>query len=350
MRKLAISEARYRNVVEAQSDFILRVDPAGKISFVNEAYCRRIGRQRQDLLGMRLTDFIVLSPEDRKAYEALFVDLTPDNPISQTEIGSTSPNGRILHTHWTDSGIFDEGGNLVELQSVGRDITEEKQIAEALAASEERYRNVVEAQTEYVVRFNARGRMSFANDAYCRLVGKTKEELLGPDWHYMDAYDPDHRAGFEEIIGRVSPANPVRHTDATGRLRDGRIVHIGWTDRGMFDADGRLLEILAVGRDVTDQKRALEALEASEQRYRSVVETQTEFVIRQKPDGHLTFVNEAYCRASGMTREQLLDPNWCDFDRLADEERARLLVYLAQLTPENPPGPSNCATLTPGST
>lgn len=338
MRKLAISEARYRNVVEAQSDFILRVDPAGKISFVNEAYCRRIGRQRRDLLGMRLTDFIVLSPEDRKAYEALLVDLTPDNPISQTEIRSTTPDGRVLHTHWTDSGIFDEGGNLVELQSVGRDITEQKRIAEALAESEERYRNVVEAQTEYVVRFDARGRMSFANDAYCRLVGKTKEELLSPGWHYMDSYDPDHGAGFEEIIGRLSPANPVRHTDAWGRLRDGRIVHIGWTDRGMFDADGRLLEIQAVGRDVTEQKRALEALEASEERYRSVVETQTELVVRQRPDGSLTFVNEAYCRSSGMTREELLDPDWCDFDRLPDDERERLEAYLARLTPDNPTG------------
>ncbi|MFI0847990.1 PAS domain S-box protein [Mesorhizobium sp. IMUNJ 23232] len=338
MRKLAASEARYRNVVEVQSDFILRVDPSGRISFVNDAYCRRIGRQRENLLGMRLTDFIVLSPEDRKAYEALFVTLTPDNPISQTEIRSTSPDGRVLHTHWTDCGIFDDGGKLVEIQSVGRDVTEQKRIAEALAASEERYRNVVEAQTEYVVRFDAQGRMSFANDAYCRLVGKTTEELLSPGWHYMDAYDPDLGAGFAEIIGRVSAANPVRHTDAWGRLRDGRIVHIGWTDRGMFDADGRLLEIQAVGRDVTEQKRAVEALEASEQRYRSVVETQTEFVVRQRPDGHLTFVNEAYCRASGMTREQLLDPNWCDFDRLPEEERARLLVYLAQLTPENPTG------------
>jgi PAS domain S-box-containing protein len=338
VQKLAASEARYRNVVETQSDFILRVDPTGKISFVNEAYCRRIGRPREDLLGMRLTDFIVLSPEDRKAYEALLATLTPGKPISQTEIRSTSPDGRVLHTHWTDSGIFDADGNLVELQSVGRDITEQKQTAEALAASEERYRNVVEAQTEYVVRFDARGRMSFANDAYCRLVGKTEQELLDPGWQYMDAYDPDLGASFQNILGRVSPENPVCHTDAKGRLRDGRIVHIGWTDRGIFDADGRLVEILGVGRDVTEQKRALEALEESEERYRSVVETQTELVVRQRPDGSLTFVNEAYCRSSGMTREELLDPDWCDFDRLPDDERERLEAYLARLTPDNPTG------------
>ncbi|TIQ92134.1 MAG: PAS domain S-box protein, partial [Mesorhizobium sp.] len=154
-----------------------------------------------------------------------------------------------------------------------------------LADSEQRYRNVVEAQTEYIIRVAPDGRMSFANDAYCRLVGKTREELLNPDWHYFNSFSADF-GSFDEIIGRVTPERPVCEVEEAGALSDGRELHIHWTDRGIFDESGKLIEIQSIGRDVAEQKLARQALEASEQRYRSVVELQTEFVVRMSPEGH----------------------------------------------------------------
>ncbi|SJM35308.1 hybrid sensor histidine kinase/response regulator [Mesorhizobium delmotii] len=204
-----------------------------------------------------------------------------------------------------------------------------------LADSEQRYRNVVEAQTEYIIRVAPDGRMSFANDAYCRLVGKTREELLSPDWHYFNSFSADF-GSFDEIIGRVTPERPVCEVDEAGALSDGREVHIHWTDRGIFDESGKLIEIQSIGRDVAEQKLARQALEASEQRYRSVVELQTEFVVRMSPEGHLSFVNDAYCRACRMTREELLDPSWCELDVLPPDERRRFLDHLARLTPQAP--------------
>ncbi|RUU29495.1 PAS domain-containing sensor histidine kinase [Mesorhizobium sp. M6A.T.Ce.TU.016.01.1.1] len=212
---------------------------------------------------------------------------------------------------------------------------ENRRALRELADSEQRYRNVVEAQTEYIIRVAPDGRMSFANDAYCRLVGKTREELLSPDWHYFNSFSADF-GSFDEIIGRVTPERPVCEVEETGALSDGRQVHIHWTDRGIFDASGKLIEIQSIGRDVAEQKLARQALEASEQRYRSVVELQTEFVVRMSPEGHLSFVNDAYCRACRMTREQLLDPSWCELDVLPPDERRRFLDHLARLTPQAP--------------
>ncbi|MET3582335.1 PAS domain S-box-containing protein [Mesorhizobium robiniae] len=212
---------------------------------------------------------------------------------------------------------------------------ENRRALRELADSEQRYRNVVEAQTEYIIRVAPDGRMSFANDAYCRLVGKTREELLSPDWHYFNSFSADF-GSFDEIIGRVTPERPVCEVEEAGALSDGREVHIHWTDRGIFDNSGKLIEIQSIGRDIAEQKLARQALEASEQRYRSVVELQTEFVVRMSPEGHLSFVNDAYCRACRMTREQLLDPSWCELDVLPPDERRRFLDHLARLTPQAP--------------
>ena len=90
-------------------------------------------------------------------------------------------------------------------------------------------------------------------------------------------------------------------------LADGSVRWVQWVDTAIFDDEGR------PGRDPVGRPghhRAAEqragALQASEASYRALVETQTEFVLRQRPDGGLTFVNEAYCRYIGKSREQML--------------------------------------------
>ncbi|RUV67630.1 PAS domain S-box protein, partial [Mesorhizobium sp. M5C.F.Cr.IN.023.01.1.1] len=127
-----------------------------------------------------------------------------------------------------------------------------------LADSEQRYRNVVEAQTEYIIRFAPDGRMSFVNDAYCRLVGKTRAELLSPDWHYFNSFSPDF-GSFDEVIGQMTPERPVCEAEKVGALTDGRELHHHWTDHGIFDDSGKLVEIQSVGRDIAEQKLARQA-------------------------------------------------------------------------------------------
>ena len=83
---------------------------------------------------------------------------------------------------WSQTGIFDEHGRLVEVQGVGRDITEQREAERALLASEERYRAVVEDLTELVGRYDADLKVTFANTAMARLTGRSPDELLGVDF------------------------------------------------------------------------------------------------------------------------------------------------------------------------
>ena len=92
---------------------------------------------------------------------------------------------------------------------------------------------------------------------------------------------------------------------------------MGGMDRyGHLRPPRRLAEIQSVGRDVTERKEAELALRESEARYRALVETQTEFVLRQLPEGRLTFVNEAYCRYVGRPREFLLSEAFNGLDMM----------------------------------
>jgi diguanylate cyclase (GGDEF)-like protein/PAS domain S-box-containing protein len=127
---LRIGEARYRGVVENQTEFISRFLPDGTLTFVNDALCRYVGKSQDELLGRRFFDFIP-DEEGKKSAEHLYT-VTPDNPTKSNTHRAVMPDGRVLWTQWTQRAIFDENGRMVEFQSVGRDITRQKKMEEEL--------------------------------------------------------------------------------------------------------------------------------------------------------------------------------------------------------------------------
>ena len=123
-RALRDSEDRYRNVVEDQTEFICRFRPDGTHIFVNNAYCRHFGLEREGVIGHR---FIPQIPEDDAGMiRSYFASLTRDSPTGTIEHRVMLPDGSFRYHQWSDRAIFDESGTLVEYQSVGRDITDRK--------------------------------------------------------------------------------------------------------------------------------------------------------------------------------------------------------------------------------
>ena len=126
--QLEVSEARYRNIVEDQTEFISRFLPDGTHLFVNEAYLRYFGKQREDILN---NVFIPKIPaEDIPLIRAHFASLTPQHPVQSIDHRIRMPDGIIRWQRWSDRAIFDEQDQLVEYQSVGRDITDRIQAEE----------------------------------------------------------------------------------------------------------------------------------------------------------------------------------------------------------------------------
>ena len=120
--QLEISETRYRNIVEDQTEFISRFLPDGTHLFVNEAYLRYFGKTREDILNNVFIPEV--PPEDRPLVRAHFASLNPQHPVHSINHRIIMPDGTIRWQRWSDRAIFDEQGKVVEYQSVGRDITD----------------------------------------------------------------------------------------------------------------------------------------------------------------------------------------------------------------------------------
>ena len=128
--RLKKSEARYRAVVEDQTELISRYRPDYVLTFVNEAHCRYFSKTRQELLGH---SFMPLLPEkDQERVAKHLATFSLQNPVGVIEHRAVLPGGEIRWQQWSDRAIFDDEGRLIEFQSVGRDITALKQAEKEL--------------------------------------------------------------------------------------------------------------------------------------------------------------------------------------------------------------------------
>ncbi len=127
-RDLKHSEARYRGIVEDLTELVCRFSPDGKLTFVNDVYCLYFGKRREELVGYSFIPLI--HQEDRERIEKQIASLSPERPLAEIEERIIMPSGEIRWQEWTNRAIFDDQMRLIEIQSVGRDITERKNLAE----------------------------------------------------------------------------------------------------------------------------------------------------------------------------------------------------------------------------
>jgi PAS domain S-box-containing protein len=156
--------------------------------------------------------------------------------------------------HFTAVAIRDRNGSVIGAVETLEDITGQKNAETALRESEERYRNMVEDQTEFVCRFAPDGTHVFANDAYCRYFGKTRDEIIGKK--FSPEIPTDDIDSITKHFRSLTCDHPV--DDITHRIimPDGQVRWQRWSDRAIFDTNGRITEYQSVGKDVTDLKQA----------------------------------------------------------------------------------------------
>jgi two-component system CheB/CheR fusion protein len=144
------------------------------------------------------------------------------------------------------------------------DITQLQEAANRLAASEQRYRSVIEAHTELLARFKADGTLLLINEAYATTFNQPAEMLTGQSFYQFIA--PQDRDAVEEMLERLNAENPVETIVHTVILPSGKQRWMEWTNKFLYLNEDGEAEYQAIGRDVTDRKRAETALAEREQR------------------------------------------------------------------------------------
>ena len=275
--------ARYFDLFEMAPVGYLTLDASGVIVEANLTAAAILGATKGDLANQSLVDFI--SGEDRDIFHH-HREMVAGSAAQECELRlanawrggacwvrllcAASRNGgyRVTLTDSTELRRHrDHLGALVkertaELESRNArlevEIAERKRAEEALFQSEQRFRAVVEDQTELITRHRPDGSYTFVNQAFCRFFGATEDEVLGRN--YQPEVVVEDLPKIEKRLGFLSPRNPVVVVENRVISGAGDERWMQFVNRGFFDGEGRLEEIQAVGRDITERKVAEEML------------------------------------------------------------------------------------------
>jgi PAS domain S-box-containing protein len=249
--------AVFRKFAQASEQALGMADLEGYITYANPTLCRVLGVQRpQDVCGTNIADYHL--EQDLPMLQNEILPAVIEHGHQTLEMPLLSVDGKVTAVIQSIFLIRDDQDKPFRLANVITDITERKQAEDALRESEDRYRRVVEDQTEFIVRWQPNGVRTFVNDSYCRYFGKSHDELIGSS--FFPLITEEDRERVIKRIEALTPESPVSTADHRVIRADGSTGWNQWTDRALFDEEGQLVEFQSVGRDITERKQAEDEL------------------------------------------------------------------------------------------
>jgi len=188
-------------------------------------------------------------------------------------------------------------------------VAELEHLLEEARARGEKYRVLVENEDEPVIQFDLDFRVLYVNPSYCRAFGVTESELLGQP--FLPLIHEDDRERVKTSLSRVTSPPYLAGHEERARTPEGWRWY-SWSVRAILDDEGSITSIIGVGRDITEKKEALQALEESEQRYRLLAEHTLDVIWTMDMDLRFTYVNPAISEMFGFTPEAWIGTNLKD--------------------------------------
>ena len=249
-KELRESEERYRHILAAAPDSITitRLND-GRYIEVNDFFTKITGFTRKEVIGRTPFDLnLFVDPDDR---QRLVDTLVQQGEVVGLEIQYRHKNGEIIDALLSARRLDLSGEDC--LVAVTADITPRKRSEEALRESEEKYRLLVENQSDMVVKVDQQGRFLFVSPSYCKIFGKTEEELLGKT--FMPLVHKEDQAATAKAMEKLYAPPYQAYIEQRAKTKEGW-RWLAWADTAVLDDDGQVSAIIGVGRDITDRKLA----------------------------------------------------------------------------------------------
>jgi len=302
----------------------------GFVKYLNPAMCRLLGEQRcEDVIGQHIFAH-GRSPEYMR--EVFLPTLLREGRWENEGLVRTR-DGALVPIWHSSFVLHDDAGQPAYMATVMTDITERKRAEEALRQSERKFRNYFEQSLIGMAATTPDGRWLEVNERLCQILGYPQAELLQKNWRELT--HPDDLVSDVEQYHRLRDG-AIEHYTVDKRFirKDGSIVYTTINIRAIRRDDGSIDQIFGLMEDTTARTLAEMALRQSEERYRAVVEDQTEIICRFRSDSTYLFVNDVFCWFFGRSREELLGRRW--LAEAVAEDVPMIEAQLQQLSPSNP--------------
>jgi len=297
------SEERYRTILEQMYDSYYEVDLAGNFTFVNDSVCANLLYSKEELLGKNF-NFSVPQDEIKNmflAFNQVFRTGQPNKAFSHKILRR---DGKILYTESSIELRRDETGQPIGFRSISRDITERRQLEEALLAEKDFSDSVLDSMPGIFYALDENGVFIRWNNNELEVTGYSGAEL-----HNMNALNTIAEEDRKRVAGAIRNvfSGGYASVEASVLAKNGTKTRYLLT--GARVVIGNRTFLAGMGMDMTERTKAEQALKQSEERYRALFDSSLELVYVLDFEGRFLDVNRATLELIGYSKDEISSLN-----------------------------------------
>ncbi len=260
------SERKYRDMVETSADIVWKIDAGGCLTYINPAARQLLGFEPEEMLGRPFLDFIVES--HRAGIAGRFQELILEGKTHRIDATARHKDGTLVYLRFTGKRVHDESHRVVGVTGTAADVTAAKRFEEELAAERNLLRTLIDAIPHCIYTKDTESRFIISNQENFRVLGVENEAAVRGQ-SVLDFCPPDIARRYladDRTVLRSGEALVDREEPIV--LPSGEARTLLTTKLPLRDSEGRITGLVGISRDITEQKRADEALRRSESRLR----------------------------------------------------------------------------------
>lgn len=301
-------EERLRNLLNTQTSYVLRTDIQGRNTYWNEKFKKEFGwiYGNTPLVLANSFDSICDWHHDR-AVDTIHSCLANPGEIFSVELDMQGVNGLIITTLWEYVALIDKVGKPLEIQCMGINITDRREVQQKLIESENRLRSLLDSQTNYVIRTDLQGRHNFWNKKFEHDFGylySSKGMEKSDSLTSVCAYD---RIKVIKTVKKcLQEPGKVIQVELDKPTKNGEILATLWDFVCLKDKEGIPKEMQCVGIDITERKLTEKKLKESELRFRQIAEHSGSVIWEVDRSGLFTYINSVSKQIFGYDPEEII--------------------------------------------
>ena len=314
-KKVAEAERLYRLLADNIPQLVWTTSADGKVAYINQRYVEFSGLDRKQLLASHPRQ--LLHPDDVERAKNLWSEaLRSHQPL---ELQNRIRRSDGVYRWFLVRGVplRNADGEIIRWVGTCTDIDDEKREEEARA----RLAAIVNSSNDAVIAYSLDGRISNWNQAAAEIYGYAEREIIGE--HVAIIIPSDRQAEWKDLYGRTLRGDRVCRFETERVRKDGQRIQISLTLSPIKDASGQISGMSAIGRDITNRKRAEGALRESEERFRTVADAAPVMIWMSDAQGNCVFCNKTYTTFTGRPMDLELTSGWLDLVHPSDDEFCR---------------------------
>jgi len=332
--ELRESQTRFQLFFEVATLGYQSLDEDGNIVDVNPAWLDFFGYSREEVIGKSFSEF--LHPDWKNHFKESFARFKDVGEILGVEFEMIKKDSSFIIVSLNGKIAKDKYGGFKQTHFILQDFTERKRMKKTLKKEIDRSQQYLDVAGVLIVVIDIEQNVSMINKKGCEILGYEEYEIVGKNWfdHFIEGED---REEIKEVFNQIISGDiePVKYYENAVLTKGGGEKILIWHNSVIRDESGRIIGTLSSGDDITERKKAEEALKKSEEWHRNFLENLSDVVFESDDSGNITYANKIAESITGLPLKDIIGKPFLPFfDKKSQEIAAD--VYLRTLNGESP--------------